>query len=75
MSGIRRIFNKLIGYQTPNVSTTIKESAPQLDQPPQEVKSPELGGQTEEDRQKRKGKSQLKIEPSVTTKNTGLNVG
>lgn len=75
MSGIRKTFNRLIGYSsTPNVSTTIKESAPQLDNPVQEVKSPELGGQTAEDKNKKRGKSSLKIEQTATRSNTGLNV-
>lgn len=60
----------LFGAKIPKVN--IKEAAPKLDEPPQEVKSPELGGQTQESIKKRRGKSSLKLEP--TRSNTGLNV-
>lgn len=53
----------------------VKQSAPQLDNPVQEVKSPELGGQSEEYRKKKKGKSSLKITPtSSTERGVGLNI-
>ena len=54
----------------------IKQSAPQIDNPVHEVKSPELGGQSSEERNKKKGKSSLKITPTTTSteRGVGLNV-
>lgn len=61
-------------YKTPNVE--VKQSAPQLDEPVAEVKSPELGGEEEEDHaRKRRGKSSLKITPnSNVSRGVGLNI-
>ena len=76
MSGIGKAFNKIFGATSVGNPTVInKEAAPKLDEPPQEVKSPELGGQSEESIKKRRGKSSLKIESGITRSNTGLNVG
>lgn len=76
MSAIGRAFNKIFGATSVgNSDVTIKESAPKLDNPVQEVKSPELGGQTAEDKNKKRGKSSLKIEQTAPRHNTGLNIG
>lgn len=76
MSAIGRAFNKIFGATSVgNVDVINKQGAPKLDEPPQEVKSPELGGQSQESIKKRRGKSSLKIESGLTRSNTGLNVG
>ena len=75
MGAIGRLFNKIFGatsVSVPNVN--VKQAAPKLDEPPQEVKSPELGGQSQESIKKRRGKSSLKIDSGVTRSNAGLNV-
>ena len=60
-------------YKTPNVE--VKQSAPQLDEPVSEVKSPELGGESEDYERKRRGKSSLKITPnSGVGRGVGLNI-
>lgn len=60
-------------YKTPNVE--VKQSAPQLDEPVAEVKSPELGGEEEDYARKRRGKSSLKITPnSSVSRGVGLNI-
>lgn len=73
MGAIRRVFNKIFGATSvPNVD--VKQATPKLDEPPQEVKSPELGGQSQESIKKRRGKSSLKIDSGITRSNAGLNV-
>ena len=75
MSAIGRAFNKIFGATSVgNVEVINKQAAPKLDEPPQEVNSPELGGQSQESIKKRRGKSSLKIESGLTRSNTGLNV-
>ena len=75
MSAIGRAFNKIFGATSVgNVEVINKQAAPKLDEPTQEVKSPELGGQSQESIKKRRGKSSLKIESGLTRSNTGLNV-
>ena len=76
MSAIGRAFNKIFGATSVgNVDVINKQAAPKLDEPTQEVKSPELGGQSQESIKKRRGESSLKIESGLTRSNTGLNVG
>lgn len=75
MSGIRNAMRSLFGAKVPKIDTHIQQAAPKLDEPPQEVKSPELGGQSQESIKKRRGKSSLKIESGITRSNTGLNIG
>lgn len=59
--------------KVPNVE--VKQSAPQLDEPVAEVKSPELGGESEDYNRKRRGKSSLKITPTAnTSRGVGLNI-
>ena len=73
MGAIGKVFNKIFGANSvPNVD--VKQAAPKLDEPPQEVTSPELGGQSQESIKKRRGKSSLKIDSGVTRSNAGLNV-
>ena len=73
MGAIGRVFNKIFGATSvPKVD--VKQAAPKLDEPPQEVKSPELGGQSQESIKKRRGKSSLKIDSGITRSNAGLNV-
>lgn len=73
MGAIGKVFNKIFGAPSvPNVE--VKQAAPKLDEPPQEVKSPELGGQSQESIKKRRGKSSLKIDSGITRSNAGLNV-
>lgn len=53
----------------------VKQSAPQLDEPVAEVKSPELGGESEDYARKKRGKSSLKITPTAnTSRGVGLNI-
>lgn len=53
----------------------VKQSAPQLDEPVAEVKSPELGGESEDYTRKKRGKSSLKITPTAnTSRGVGLNI-
>lgn len=60
-------------YKTPDVE--VKQSAPKVDEPVKEVKSPELGGESEDYVRKRRGKSSLKISPnSNVTRDVGLNI-
>lgn len=60
-------------YKTPNVE--VKQSAPKLDEPVEEVKSPELGGESEDYARKRRGKSSLKITPNSSVgRGVGLNI-
>ena len=62
-------------YKTPEVE--VKQSAPQLDEPVAEVKSPEFGGEGEDYARKRRGKSSLKITPnsaSNMSRGVGLNI-
>ena len=60
-------------YKTPEVE--VKQSAPKLDEPVEEVKSPELGGEGEDYARKRRGKSSLKITPnSNVSRGVGLNI-
>ena len=60
-------------YKTPEVE--VKQSAPQLDEPVAEVKSPELGGESEDYASKKRGKASLKISPnSNVTRGVGLNI-
>lgn len=59
--------------KVPNVE--VKQSAPQLDEPVAEVKSPELGGESEDYARKKRGKSSLKITPTAnTSRGVGLNI-
>lgn len=59
--------------KVPNVE--VKQSAPQLDEPVAEVKSPELGGESEDYNRKKRGKSSLKITPTAnTSRGVGLNI-
>ena len=60
-------------YKTPEVE--VKQSAPKLDEPVEEVKSPELGGEGEDYARKRRGKSRLKSTPnSNVSRGVGLNI-
>lgn len=75
MGAIGRVFNKIFGATSVgNVDVINKQAAPKLDESPQEVKSPELGGQSQESIKKRRGKSSLKIDSGITRSNAGLNV-
>ena len=59
--------------KVPNVE--VKQSAPQLDEPVADVKSPELGGESEDYARKKRGKSSLKITPTAnTSRGVGLNI-
>lgn len=73
MGAIGRVFNKIFGATSVH-NVDVKQAAPKLDEPPQEVKSPELGGQSQESIKKRRGKSSLKIDSGITRSNAGLNV-
>lgn len=67
--------SKIFGAKTPKVET--KVAAPELDEPIAEVKSPDLGGQTQEEKKRRRGKSSLTINQTQATPRStaGLNIG
>ena len=63
-------------YKTPEVE--VKQSAPKLDEPVEEVKSPELGGEGEDYARKKKGKARLKVATNgdvpTASSGSGLNI-